>query len=110
MTFLPECLDDWVGDDNPVHVIEAFVEALELGGLGSDGIAPKATGRPSYHRLIRRLTSVRPKTPSLAAGKPGDAVLVSTADCEKLPGPSSKTDIARGRPDHPIQQAMSKAT
>jgi hypothetical protein len=29
MTFLPECLDDWVGDDNPVHVVEAFVEALD---------------------------------------------------------------------------------
>src|SRR3979409_2248117 len=49
VTFLPECLDDWVGDDNPVHVIDAFVEALDLGGLGFDRIAPKATGRPSYH-------------------------------------------------------------
>jgi transposase len=52
VTFLPECLDDWVGDDNPVHVIDAFVEALDLGGLGFDRIAPKATGRPSYHPSI----------------------------------------------------------
>ena len=52
VTFLPECLDDWVGDDNPVHVVEAFVEALDLGGLGFDRIAPKATGRPSYHPSI----------------------------------------------------------
>ena len=35
------CLDDWVGDDNPVHVIEAFVEALDLGGLGFDGVLPR---------------------------------------------------------------------
>jgi transposase len=52
VTFLPECLDDWVGGDNPVHVIDAFVEALDLGGLGFDRIAPKATGRPSYHPSI----------------------------------------------------------
>jgi transposase len=52
VTFLPECLDDWVEDDNPVHVIEAFVEALDLGTLGFDGVAPKATGRPSYHPSI----------------------------------------------------------
>jgi hypothetical protein len=39
MTFLPECLDDWVGNDNPVHVIEAFVEALDLPGLGYAGAA-----------------------------------------------------------------------
>src|SRR5882724_3945773 len=52
VSFLPECLDDWVGDDNPVHVIDAFVEALDLSGLGFDGIAPKATGRPSYHPSV----------------------------------------------------------
>jgi transposase len=52
VTFLPECLDDWVDDDNPVHVIDAFVDALDLGGLGFDRIAPKATGRPSYHPSI----------------------------------------------------------
>jgi transposase len=52
VTFLPECLDDWVGDDNPVHVVDAFVEALDLGGLGFDRIAPKETGRPSYHPSI----------------------------------------------------------
>jgi hypothetical protein len=52
MTFLPECLDDWVGEDNPVHVIEAFVEALDLTGLGFGGVIAKATGRPSYHPAV----------------------------------------------------------
>ena len=32
ITLLPECLDDWVSEDNPVHVIEAFVEALDHPG------------------------------------------------------------------------------
>ena len=52
MTFLPECLDDWVGEDNPVHVIEAFVEALDLPALGFEGAIAKATGRPSYHPAV----------------------------------------------------------
>src|SRR4051794_25793873 len=52
LTFLPECLDDWVGEDNPVQVIEAFVEALDLSALGFEGAIAKATGRPSYHPSV----------------------------------------------------------
>ena len=48
-TLLPECLDDWVADDNPVRVIDAFVAALDLAELGFGGVAPAGTGRPSYH-------------------------------------------------------------
>src|ERR671913_687460 len=50
--FLPECLDDWVDQDNPVHVIEAFVEALDLAALGFAGATPAATGRPAYHPAV----------------------------------------------------------
>src|SRR5467141_4790866 len=48
-TLLPECLDDWVGESNPVRAIDAFVEKLELRDLGFDGVDPAATGRPAYH-------------------------------------------------------------
>lgn len=48
-TLFPECLEDWVVEDNPVRVIDAFVDALDLGGLGFGGVDPEATGRPSYH-------------------------------------------------------------
>jgi len=51
-TFFPEVLDDFVEGNNPVRVIEAFVEALELGELGFGGVDPKATGRPSYHPSV----------------------------------------------------------
>ncbi len=51
-TLFPEVLDDFVEGNNPVRVIEAFVEALELGELGFGGVAPKATGRPSYHPSV----------------------------------------------------------
>jgi transposase len=48
-TLFPECLEDWIGEDNPVRVIDVFVGELDLGELGFDGVAPEATGRPSYH-------------------------------------------------------------
>ena len=48
-TLFPECLEDWIGKDNPVRVIDVFVEELDLAGLGFGGVAPEATGRPSYH-------------------------------------------------------------
>ena len=52
LTILPECLEDWVAEDNPVRVIDAFVDALELGDLGFDGVHPLTTGRPSYHPSV----------------------------------------------------------
>lgn len=48
-TLFPECLDDYIADDNPVRVIEVFVDELDLGKLGFDGAEPQATGRPAYH-------------------------------------------------------------
>jgi len=51
-TLFPETLDDFVEAENPVRVIEAFVEALDLGGLGFSGVDPMATGRPSYHPSV----------------------------------------------------------
>ena len=51
-TLLPECLDDWIDESNPVRVIDAFVDALDLADLGFDGVDPAATGRPSYHPSI----------------------------------------------------------
>jgi len=45
----PERLDDYVGKDNPVRVVDAFVDNLDLAGLGFDRAVPEATGRPRYH-------------------------------------------------------------
>ena len=49
MTLFPECLADWIDEDNPVRVIDAFVDKLDLSRLGFEGVTPEATGRPSYH-------------------------------------------------------------
>src|SRR5262252_5079321 len=52
LTLLPECLEDWVSEDNAVHVIDAFVEALDLHGMGFERVIAKETGRPSYHPAV----------------------------------------------------------
>jgi transposase len=43
----PERLDDWIADDNPVRVIDAFVDELDLKELGFEGAVPAETGRPA---------------------------------------------------------------
>ncbi len=45
---LPESIEEYVSSDNPVRVIDAFVEELDLGQLGF-AVLPEATGRPGYH-------------------------------------------------------------
>src|ERR1700675_350583 len=51
-TLFPECLEDWIHEDNPVRVIDVFVDDLDLGELGFEGVDPEATGRPSYHPAV----------------------------------------------------------
>ena len=46
---LPERIDEYVSEENPVRVIEAFIEELDLARLGFAHIEPNATGRPAYH-------------------------------------------------------------
>jgi transposase len=49
---LPECLDDYIGQDNPVRVVDAFVGELNLAALGFGGTTPASTGRPSYEPAV----------------------------------------------------------
>jgi hypothetical protein len=53
MTLFPDCLDDWIDEDNSVRVVDVFVDGVDLGELGFDGIVPEVTGRP----IIRRSCS-----------------------------------------------------
>ena len=41
-TLLPHCLEDYVGEENPVRVIEVFVDELDLSALGFSGMTPAA--------------------------------------------------------------------
>jgi transposase len=51
-TLLPGCLDDFIDENNPVRVIDIFVDALDLAEMSFEGVAPAATGRPSYHPSV----------------------------------------------------------
>jgi len=51
-TLLPECLDDFIDESNPVRVIDVFVDALDLAEMRFEGVEPAATGRPSYHPSV----------------------------------------------------------
>ena len=46
---LPHSLEDYVGEENPVRVVEVFIDELDLAALGFSGMTPSATGRPAYH-------------------------------------------------------------
>jgi transposase len=52
VALFPECVDDYIGADNPVRVIDAFIDELDLAELGFNGIKPATTGRPSYHPSV----------------------------------------------------------
>ncbi len=51
-TLLPESIDDYITDTNPVRIVDVFVDELDLGKLGFDGVEPAITGRPAYHPAI----------------------------------------------------------
>ena len=51
-TLLPELLDEYISEENPVRVIDLFVDGLDLKSLGFDGVVPADTGRPSYHPAV----------------------------------------------------------
>jgi transposase len=51
-TLLPECLDDFIDENNPVRVIDVFVDTLDLAEMSFAGVEPAATGRPSYHPSV----------------------------------------------------------
>jgi transposase len=52
VTLFPEQLEDYVGDDNPVRVVDVFVEQLDLDALGFAKVVPMKTGRPAYHPAV----------------------------------------------------------
>jgi transposase len=48
-SLLPELLDDYVAENNPVRVVDVFVDELDLGKLGFEGAQPAKPGGPAYH-------------------------------------------------------------
>ena len=48
-TLVPEYLEDWIEEENPVRAVDVFVDNLDLFDLGFERVAPHWTGRPGYH-------------------------------------------------------------
>jgi transposase len=80
-TLFPECLEDWIDEDNPIRVIDVFVEELDLGELGFGGVDPEATGRPSYHpfRSMSSMTSPRCSVSLAAQASATDGVWIAVS-------------------------------
>jgi len=51
-TLLPEMIDEYVEDTNPVRIVDVFVDELDLENLGFEGVNPANTGRPAYHPAV----------------------------------------------------------
>lgn len=52
VTLLPECLDDFIAEDNTVRLVDAFISELDMVALGFEGASPASTGRPAYHPAV----------------------------------------------------------
>lgn len=48
LSILPDCIEDYIDENNPVRVIDAFVNSLDMNLLGFLRAKPNQTGRPSY--------------------------------------------------------------
>ena len=69
-TLLPDSLEDYVTEDNPVRVVDVFIDELDLEALGFSGVVSEVTGRPAYHpaTLLKRSTSTAFSIASSRAG------------------------------------------
>jgi hypothetical protein len=81
MVLVPESLDDFIGEDNPVRVIDLFVDELDLQGLGFASAQPAVTPRtlpssPGEVRLHRRPRgAVSGASPVFDDGGPSERLL-----------------------------------
>ncbi|MGG7607833.1 transposase, partial [Massilia sp. BKSP1R2A-1] len=51
-TLLPEHLEDYVTEENPVRAVDVFVDELDMAILGFARVVPAKTGRPAYHPAV----------------------------------------------------------
>ena len=77
---LPHSLEDYVGEENPVRVVEVFIDKLDLGALGFSRMTPAATGRPAYHpsTLLKIYSTVISTACSRAGGSNGKRSAISS--------------------------------
>ncbi len=93
ITLLPVRLDDEIAEDNPVRVVDAFVDELKLRDPGFAGMDPAATGRPSFHPSILLMCLTAHRDLTLALPERGarlkEKIASSRSRCVALPRWSS---------------------
>src|SRR3979411_413791 len=99
-TLFPECLEDWIGEDNPVRVIDVFVDELDLAELGFSGVDPEMTGRAETlalktTRLKEKLAKLESEMQRLAAIE--KQMLASPDQQISLTDPDSRSMTTSGR-------------
>src|SRR2546421_8610251 len=98
---LPEYLDDYVAEDNPVRVIDVFVDELDLGALGFDGVIPEATGRPAYHpgALLKIYVYgyIKHRTSSLSSGRAAEDLRLRLHQPDRVEPPAGARDPSQCR-------------
>ncbi len=52
VTLFPAQLEDWICEDNPVRIVDVFVDALDLVECGFERTSPAGTGRPGYEPAV----------------------------------------------------------
>ena len=115
VTLLPECLDDFIAEDNPVRVVDAFVDELDLQALGFDGATPADDGTPvvppggAAQDLHLRLPQPHPVQPAAGARGPAQR----RADVADRPPGAGLQDHrrlpARQRRGHPQRAAAASS-
>ena len=86
---LPEFLDDYVAEDNPVRVIDVFVDELDLHALGFVPVVPEATGRPAYPpRTMLKVYLYGYPEPGPSRGRPLERETQRNIELMQLTGPA----------------------
>jgi hypothetical protein len=69
--FFPERLEDWIGEDNTVRVIDVFVDEMDLGVLGFERSLPADTGWPGYPQGLFPVCNAVPQPELVLRGHRG---------------------------------------
>ena len=105
---LPECLDDWIDESNPVRALDAFVDALDLAKLGFEGVAPEVTGATPVQSANRRRDRLQSRNVAhhVAADDHEDGGDAVPADGRRDYPQRDKRGRACTRPSRPSRHAV----
>lgn len=97
VTLLPKCLDDYIAEDNPVRVIDVFIDELDLRNLGFDGVVPAVTGRTAYHPAVLLKVYVYGYLNRVQSAQPGSTMRKPNQHGNSMPTPTPHATLRINR-------------